>query len=228
MVGSTSPACALRERPTQRELQSQASQCVSGKPFSSTETLRKLLTILAKPLSLPSINRASDIKSTAQDSYGNQRGPSTLSPAIKFSSASQAYRGGEWRNGEISFPARVRGDRCLKVCSWKGWVGTATPGSLFHFELRPTWKCEGQAELSTVSPYPVAHGLGQRRRKAGHGLRGDGQPHPWQENSREGVGWVWGRNPRRHRSSQGTSSIRKPEMRGERTLRGLRHHRGHI
>lgn len=72
--------------------------------------------------------------------------------------------------------------------------------------------------MSTVSPYPVAHGLGQKRRKAGHRLGGDGQFHSWQQNPRERVWWVWGKNPGRHQAVR-EAAVLENQRRDKRTLR---------
>lgn len=83
--------------------------------------------------------------------------------------------------------------------------------------------------MSTVSPYPVAHGLGQKRRKAGHRLGGDGQFHSWQQNPRERVWWVWGKNPGRHQAVREAAVLENQRREQKDTPdEGLWHHRGHI
>lgn len=60
-VESMSPVCVLREAYTPGAWVSGFPVCFR-QPLFSIETLRKLLTVTAKPLSLSSINRTSTIK----------------------------------------------------------------------------------------------------------------------------------------------------------------------
>lgn len=68
---------------------------------------------------------------------------------------------------QLYFPVRVSGDNGHKVISWKGLVEPHHE-PLLYSELLSTWECEGYIRLSIFGPcpYPVAHGLGQRRREA--------------------------------------------------------------